>query len=127
MIEIQFRYDSFININNIKKLKYKDLLKIECYFCIKVNGRVFFEEPLFPLLEFLYFYKKWSLNRDQDFIYNTIESEDNPLITFKKYKNGWKIDSTWKRFQCNMVFTIEDLIHAVDNLIYTIEMHNNTL
>ncbi len=25
-------------------------------------------------------------NRNQDFIYNTIESEDNPLITFKNIK-----------------------------------------
>ena len=102
-------------INKIDKMNYCQLLKIECYFCIKIDNKIFFEEPLFPILEFLYFYKKW--DKASNFEYITIESEDNPIISFIKKYNGWYIDSVWKKFECNYIFELEQIINAIEKLI----------
>ena len=126
MINIKSSFLNCLSPDEILSLSYPDLLKEEQDFCITVNGNMFFEQPLFPILEFLHSYLKWkiSLNskkkfskQKHDFYYNSIETEDNPLISFKKDKSGWKLDSPWKNFECEDVFLLEDFICACDKLI----------
>ena len=116
---IQFITDDSLKIdtNNVENLTYKELLQIECYFCIKINGKIFYEQPLFPLLEFIYFYKTWGGNADENFIYNTIESEDNPMISIEKFASGWKINSIWGNFDCNIYFELSEIVIAIDTML----------
>jgi len=117
-----------IDINGIESWDYSELLKLECWFCIKINGEVFYEEPLFPILEFIYFYEKWDEDKTQNFVYNTIESEDNPMISFIKNDEKWSIDSVWRRFECKEVFYFGQLIGAVDKMLKEIcQVEKNTI
>lgn len=114
MIEFLCDYHSEDGIDRILRMEYADLLD-EYYFCVKINGEVFFEQPLFPIMEFLYFYLKW--DKKHDFIYNTIESEENPMISFERGISGWRINSVWKKFDCKERFRVENFITAVEKMI----------
>ena len=115
MIEFLCDYHLENGVDKISQLEYSKLLDEGNNFCVKINGKVFFEQPLFPVMEFLYFYLKW--DKKQDFIYNTIESEENPMISFKRGISGWRIDSVWKQFDCKERFRVEDFIMAVEKMI----------
>lgn len=104
------RYD----INKILLLNYSELLSEEHKFCIKIDGKVFFEQPYFPIVELLYHYAMW--DRKKSFIYNSIESNENPLLSFKQNIIGWKIDSVWKKFECKEHFCLDDIITAFESL-----------
>ncbi len=115
MIEFfcDFRYSK--DINRVLKMGYDELLFEECNFCIKIDGITFFEEPLFPILEFLFYYLRW--NKNGNFVYNTLESDENPLIEFKKTFKGWKFDSVWKKYDCKDRFELTEFTNAVEKLI----------
>ncbi|NLB81902.1 MAG: hypothetical protein GX800_09930 [Clostridiaceae bacterium] len=115
MIEFLCDYHLENGVDKISQLEYSKLLDEGNNFCVKINGKVFFEQPLFPVMEFLYFYLKW--DKKHDFIYNTIESEENPMISFKRGISGWRIDSVWKQFDCKERFRVEDFIMAVEKMI----------
>ena len=90
---------------------------------IWIGDQQFCEEPDFPVLDFLYTVYKWKLSKDnEDFIYNCIETEDNPLISFKREKNVWTICSPWQLFECKKKFTKDEIVNALDNLEKTILM-----
>ncbi|MDR1202998.1 MAG: hypothetical protein LBL58_15400 [Tannerellaceae bacterium] len=109
-----------INLQGIESWDYTRLMELECWFCVKINNRIFFEEPLFPLLEFIYFYIEWGKDEKKNFVYNTIESEENPMIIFAKRKRKWRINSVWRRFECAEMFELEQLTGAVDKMIETL-------
>lgn len=101
--------------------RYPKLTEYEADFKIIVNGRVFFHEPDFPLLEFLRFADKWKNQSTGTFEYISIETEDNPLISFINDNDMWKIYSPWQLFECETKFTKEELVNALDVLEKTIK------
>ena len=115
MLEFFCDYKLKYDMETILQLDYSNLLSDEHYFCIKVNEVIFFEQPLFPILEFLYHYLRW--DRKHDFIYNTIESQENPILEFRRGLLGWKIDSVWKKFDCKIRFDVDDFVNAVNKMI----------
>ena len=120
MIEIKSSYSCGLSPDEILKLPLHDLLKEEHDIRILIHGKVFFEEPLFPILEFLFSYFTWREklhSESSDFFYNSVETEDNPLLSFVNTKGGWRIDSPWKNFHCNEMFQLNDFVDACDQLI----------
>ena len=126
MIDFKSSFSNCLSPDEILKLTYHDLLKEEHDICILINQKVFFEQPLFPILEFLFSYLTWRkklnskchfFSKLPDFFYNSIETEDNPLLSFTKMDNGWQIDSPWKTFDCKEVFQLNDFVDACDKLI----------
>ena len=115
MIEFICNYKMKNSIEDISKMDYKELLKEEYDFCIKINDEDFYKQPLFPILEFLYFYTKWDKN--EDFVYNSIESDETPMILIKKTPKGWTIDSVWKKFKCDTYFHIDEIVKAIEDMI----------
>lgn len=95
---------------------YPELIEYEVNFKIIINGKLFFEEPNFPLLEFLFFVKEWKNQNGGSFEYVSIETEDNPLISFKCERDMWTIYSPWQLFECKTKFTKEQLVNALDTL-----------
>ena len=61
---------------------YPGLTEYEFDFSIVINGKLFFREPNFPVFEFLYFVNDWNDTTNCTFEYFSIETEDNPLISF---------------------------------------------
>ena len=96
--------------------KYPKLTEFEADFKIIVNGRVFFHEPNFPLLEFLHFVNEWVSQGANSLEYSSIETEDNPLISFISEDDMWMIRSPWQLFECEIKFTKKEIINALDVL-----------
>jgi hypothetical protein len=117
MIEILCEYNKIIELEKIKYLNYFQQLSTECWFCIKVDHKVFYEQSQFPLLEFLFFYANWNNNGKHDFIYNTLESDANPMISFTRKHGKWILESPWKLFNCKTNFTINHFVNAVNKMI----------
>lgn len=100
-----------------KYIEYPELLSIVGNFKITINAKTFFEEPYFPVIEFLRIALSWT-NDDLDvpMLYHSIETEDNPLISFIKTANGWNITSPWQGYSCNLCFSKEELTTAIVKL-----------
>ena len=94
-----------------------DLMRIDHDFKITIDSRVFFHEPLFPILELAQYCLTWRENPNQDFIYNTIESEENPLLAFQRRGDAWQICSVWQEFECETPFCFTEVIAFVDLII----------
>lgn len=113
MLEFNIKFDK-----KPKKilLKYPDILKHECLFEILINDIVIFKEPNFPIYEFYIQLKKWILekmNYNYDFVYNSIESDLNPLITISYCNELWKFKFLWDEFESDELVSSEELINAV--------------
>ncbi|MCL2341965.1 MAG: hypothetical protein FWC53_02745 [Firmicutes bacterium] len=108
-----------VNIEEIKKGNYAEILKIESLFKIIINYNLFFNDEYFPVLEFLKFINEWDFR--QNFNYNCIETEDNPLISFINENDKWFIKSPWQLFDCKTSFTREELEKAVIDLKEDVE------
>ncbi len=114
LIELICDYRTKSDLQTILHMDIAELLDIERDFSVKISGKLFYKQPFFPILEFLNYYVKW--NKCSDFIYNTIESMENPMISFKKQHSFWRIDSVWKKFDCKTKFVLSDFTNAVDEL-----------
>jgi len=97
-----------------------DVLGDEREFEISVDGQVFFYESMFPILELAQYCQKWINDRNSDFIYNTVESDENPLIAFNRVEGGWKLESVWREFECKKVFSETDVINFVNKIIHQV-------
>lgn len=100
-----------------KYIEYPELLSIVGDFKITIDRNTFFEQPYFPVIEFVRIASSW-MNNDLDvpMLYHSVETEDNPLISFTKTTNGWNITSPWQEYSCDLYFSKEELTTAIINL-----------
>ncbi|MBE6616776.1 MAG: hypothetical protein E7627_02350 [Ruminococcaceae bacterium] len=84
--------------------KYPDMLQREVSFSIKINGELFFQEPNFSIDEFIFFVDDWMDKKTEEMLYNAVDTDDNPLISFIKNENKWEIHSAWELFECKEKF-----------------------
>lgn len=105
------------NYNDLLKCKFYDLICVEdeAVFTIKIDNKVFLSTDGFNILEFLQQVAKWEIGRG-DMIYNCIDTEDNPLISFIEEDGLYRISSTWQRFECTDKFDFADLISVKEIL-----------
>lgn len=107
-----------ITLDELLELKYPELIaeKYDCDFCIEIDGKTFFncDGNTFALMEFLQGAVGWIYKKDS-FFYNSIETEDNPLISFVKEDDGlYSVRSPWQKFECNEHFTFDELKTVLD-------------
>ena len=103
----------------IKRLprRYSDLLRYEVPFRITINGKLFFGDENFPILEFLWQVRKWKAG--DEFSFCSIETEENPLLYFQIVSDQeprYQVSSVWQHFSCDELFTEEELRRAILNL-----------
>jgi hypothetical protein len=63
------------------------LLRIAAEFSISVDGRLFYREAEFPIVEFASQAARWLRAGSGDFLYSSMESEEEPLIGFYEEDN----------------------------------------
>lgn len=106
-----------ISASELKQMHLYDVIRDERDFRILVDGKLFFHEPLFPVLELVQSCQMWAKNTSTNFIYNTIESEENPILSFQKLKEGWNLKSVWQKFECERVYTDSEVISFVKTIV----------
>ena len=109
-----------IPVAELEKMHIADVLHDERDFKIVVDGQTMLYIQHFPVWELAQYCLKWIKKPKKDFIYNTIESEENPLIAFRKLKYGWKIESVWQKFECKRLFSDNDVINFARELLYQV-------
>ena len=98
--------------------RYPGMIEVVGDLRIEVNEKTFFSQPYFPVIEFIRTLEKWDKNNNM--LYNCIEAEDNPLISFIFTNQGWKIKSPWQLFECADFFSKEELLKSIENLIASV-------
>ncbi|RKG52357.1 hypothetical protein D7V64_09805 [Acinetobacter cumulans] len=87
---------------------------------IDVENDIIFDEEDILLLEFAIYIKKWLKSyKDSDFIYESMEFEEKPILSFEKVKdNLWKINSVWfSQDQTDIYVAQLELINACTKFI----------
>lgn len=105
--------NSEITVSNLIDMKSYELLDVCASFSICINDKEFFHEPDFPILEFLKEVALWA-GKEGSMYYNSIETDDNPLVSFIKNENGYTISSPWQKFECNDCFSKEELLSTLN-------------
>ncbi len=124
MLSVTFEKKERIVLSEFESLTLYELIRDERYFRIDINGRTFYEDPVFPFLEFVKYCIDWKKsiyrrkkNKCVDFIYETIESEDNPHLAFYQKNGKWFIDSVWKRFDYSNSIDFGEIEALIDKVI----------
>ena len=113
---IKFNFEGNDILPRIMPKKYPELLRYEGKFTIKIENRIFFYESDFPIFEFILFVDDWIKNDREKMLYNSMELDDNPLISFYKKDEGWIIESKWQLFVCKISFKRKDLEREIELL-----------
>lgn len=97
--------------------QYYDLVNVidEATFRIEIDNKVFFNTSGFNILEFLQQIAFWEIHKG-NMIYNCIDTDDNPLISFTEEDGLYTIQSPWQEFECNDKFSFSDLISVKELL-----------
>ena len=62
--------------------------------------------------------QSWIDNHENKMIYNTVETDDTPILEFSKQETGmWKISSVWQEFDCKQEFEKEDIVSSLNKML----------
>ena len=118
MLHFQLEAKEKIPIKQFSKMSLVDIMDDDRPFVIFVDNKIFFDDIYFPIREFIKYALTWLNNTNKDFIYNTIDNYENPLIAFLKEKDGWKMHSIWQTFGCDKVFSFEEVRDFINQIIF---------
>lgn len=84
-----------------------DILDDDRHFAIFIDNETFFDDPYFAVREFVKCAISWLENRKEEFVYNTLNDYQNPLLSFISQGSEFKIFSVWQKFECKVTFCLE--------------------
>ena len=93
------------------------LLRIVADFYILVDSKVLYREQQFCVVEFAVALSKWLSSvghTGEDFIYESIESEEIGLVGVKAHGSGWRIGSVHQENEEAHTFSLEDVRTAAE-------------
>lgn len=100
-----------------QKMSLSERMDDDRHFVIVINNGVFFDDPYFPIREFVTYAIQWLEKVDEDFVYHTIDDDQNPLVAFKRTGRSYKLYSVWQRFDCQEPFSLETIQAFICNII----------
>ena len=97
--------------------------EVEGVLSVIIDGKSIFNEGGILLLELAHELARWLSTIEAgnlgDFLYESMDYEDSPILEFKRRGDGWDISSVWmdgKQPQCFVLH--DDLVKAVKAFIY---------
>ena len=113
---IKFKFSTSKCLPKVIPNQYPELLKYEGEFIIEIDDIVYFQDANFAIFEFIYYVRLWAVDKKENMLINSMETEENPLISFI-YTNGqWKICSPWQFFECERLFDSDELARSINAL-----------
>ncbi len=106
-----------VTIEQKPKIPLREFLEMDKYtqlqeeraFAILIDNRVFYSQPLFPILELAEACLSWLRRAKGDFEYVTMEAEENPMLKFTRTPKGFLLSSPWQKFSCTTLFAKEEV------------------
>jgi hypothetical protein len=98
------------------------LLGIVAEFSVLVDERHFYYEDEFPVVEFAARLSEWLARVGEatgkpDFAFESMESEEPCLVSFRRASDGWRLSSRFQRYEEERVFSCEEVIEASKDFI----------
>ena len=117
ILRAEIGYKPKLTLAELEAMSTYDLIRDERDFRIVIEERTFFHEPLFPILELVKYCQQWRKNANSSFVYNTIESEENPLLSFLPQNDMWRVYSVWQKFECETEFSFAEVQAFIENIV----------
>jgi len=93
-------------------------LRVVGDFKIEVRADAIYTEEQFCLVEFAIQSQIWSRAaalEPQDFTYTSMEAEEPGLVWFRLEQGGWKIGSVFQERDCSELFSLGEIVAALDD------------
>ncbi len=96
----------------------KQLLAHEVCLSLRLDGKLFFKDEFFSILELLQDVDRWLLSaRTRPYAFRAMEAEDGPLLAFIPMEGGFRLHSCWQAFDAaNLTVSAEDLAGSLQRL-----------
>jgi len=112
------RFEFEITTNDATSLKEPQqlLLGIVGNFAVRVDEKTLYEEVEFCLVEFAMHISKWLREvtiTNEDFVYESMESDEGGLVWIKRSGLGWRIGSVHQAYEEQKEFRLEEISIAV--------------
>lgn len=112
---IKYQNNIFYPVQDILQLPYYELIKVEAMVKIYINDTLFFTDDYFPILEFVYQFEQWQNNQTPTiFKYNSIESIENPILSFQVQSENCICDSIWKLTPTPLTVKTSEVINEIN-------------
>lgn len=100
---------------------YDVLLGVTARFQVKVEGRILYDEEMFPVVEFAKQLMTWLTEgapKGKCFKYISLSDtpEEEGRVEIIRSGNRWKIQSSFQEFQCDSLLKLDVIEHAAINL-----------
>ena len=105
---------------DIFDIPYYEIIKVEATVKISINNDIFLEEMYFPILELIYQFYEWKNNEKKNnfknsFEYHSIESTENPIISFCVKNGKCYFDSVWDSSLKSRSAELIEVLKGMDN------------
>ena len=117
MLRFELEEMGKITKSSLLKMSLVDIIDDRRHFVVYLDDKVYFEDIYFPVKEFTKYAFNWMKVPEKDFIFNTIDDYQNPLLAFRRLRNGWKLQSVWQKFECDSLFTEKEVKEFVNKII----------
>jgi len=117
MLKFKLESKEKISIKAFMEMRLIDMMVDQRHFAVFVDDRIFIDDICLLAREFVAYTLEWQKKPDGDFIYNTIDDEENPLIAFNRLENGWKLQSVWQEFECPKIFSTDEVKSFINGII----------
>ena len=97
------------------------LLGVSGDFAINIDGRDLYQEQEFPLLELAAQLARWLCRGpkvEDDFEFESMESQDEPLLSLRRAPQGWNIGSVHQAYEDLHQFSWEELNQAFGSFLH---------
>lgn len=124
---IKFEIDSVhIDPEGLKIIEdYQALLNIGATLKIFQNGKMFFEEPCITIVELAQQLSKWLKYKNGDFVFETMDDEDQGILAFKRVDNEWLINSCWQEYEMNEPVEYNELCKCTSDFVSSVKLKVN--
>jgi len=86
--QVTFSFDRLRSTVDDPPASWQLLLRVDAEFSVSFDGRDFYKETEFPVVEFGSQAAEWLRHGDGDFLYVSMESEEKPLLGFYREADG---------------------------------------
>lgn len=101
---------------------YQAMINIEAKLTITDSEGLYFEEPLFTVVELADQLKKWLNSEKGKFIFETMDDDVENLLVFEPHDDEWSVYSSWENRPFSDILTTDELVEVAEKFISDVKV-----